>query len=189
MRSKGTGIGSLIAVIKERLTPAQLATLEAHLPPDSLELFRRRILAVEWVPMRVQTPIGQALLDHVFNGKEEGYLELVHAASQRDLAGVYKLLIRVMSPEGVVERASKIFHTYVDRGDMRTQPIVRENGRARLLIDVVDYHDEPMSWLSLRGYIEAPLLLTGAKHLQVRLVKHELGARGATLQFSVEYDG
>jgi hypothetical protein len=187
-RTKGTGVASFIDVIKERLTPAQLETLEAGLPPESLALFRRRILAVEWIPLAIQFPIGDALLTRVLNGDEAAYVAIVHEASRRDLAGVYKLLIRVMSPEHVAGRASKIFKTYVESGDMRVQPISRENGRARFLIDVDGYAPYPQTWLALRGYIEAPLLITGAKNLQVTLVSHALVGDGAKLQYSVEYD-
>ncbi len=188
LRTKGTGVASFIDVIKQRLTPPELATLESKIPPASLALFRRRILAVEWIPMSLQFPIGKALLEDVLEGDEERYLSFIHEASQRDLAGVYRLLIRVMSPEGVADRASKIFRTYVEGGDMKLQPISRSNGRARFVIDVTGYPAEPHTWLSLRGYIEAPLLLTGAKNLRVRLARQEVVGDDATLHYEIEYD-
>lgn len=186
LRSKGTGVASLIAVMKERLTAAQLQQVEAALPPETLALWRRRILAVEWIPFSVQMPIGKAVV--AVTGGEQPLLDMIHEAAGRDLAGVYKLLIRVMSPEGVAARAGKIFGTYVESGEMTVTPIDRVGGRARFSVDVSRYPADPHAWLTLRGYIEAPMLRTGAKNLRVALESHEIVSGDAKLRYRVEYD-
>lgn len=187
-RSKGAGVASFIAVVKERLSAAELQRVEAALPEASKQLLHRRILAVEWIPIEDQAPIGKAMIAHVFAGDEEKYLAIVREASGRDLAGVYKLFMRVMSPQAIAKQASKIFATYVEHGAMSVVQKASEDGRVRFDLRVTEYCPLPESWLTLRGYIESPLMRSGAKNLTVRLTSNELTPAGANLVYEVTHD-
>ena len=93
------------------------------------------------------------------------------------LTGIYKIFLRVGSPEFILRRSSRLFETYFQGvGEMRV--VDREKGHAKLEVDPFP-GGHPDYCRRLDGYFETILRLSGAK--EIELVHDECGYRGGKI--------
>jgi hypothetical protein len=85
-----------------------------------------------------------------------------------DLGGVYRIFLLVMSPEGVIPRASRLFSTYYDTGTISVE--VSRPGTSRVRCTGCTGFDE-LLWQSVIGGAEAALIAAGAKHVRFRILE------------------
>src|SRR5205814_9645224 len=116
--------------------------------------------------------------DH-FRASEPAYLAFNHRVCERDFNTFYKLILRLfVTPFSVVDRASKLYSTYVDGGRLAVSDR-KESGRPSgftvKLDDIVTRYD--VFAMTTQGFIEQILVMAGAKDLRVQRVsqKHDGG--------------
>jgi hypothetical protein len=123
-----------------------------------------RIVATCWYPVEWKREMhragrdatGDPLLARIM-GRE---------MTRRDLNGVYRAFLRVMSPASVLKACSRIFSTYLRPGVMRL--VEHHDTHARVTFDGCIGFDANM-WHDVLGGCEAALEATGAKFARIRI--------------------
>jgi hypothetical protein len=123
-----------------------------------------KILANCWYPVEWKRELHRA-------GREatgEPFLARVmgREMTRRDVNGVYRAFLRVMSPASVLAGCSRIFSTYLRPGVMRL--VEREDTHAKVSFDGCVGFDANM-WHDVLGGCEATLEATGAKFVRLRI--------------------
>lgn len=109
---KAVGFNSAVRGIRTVAGDESFAQLVKMLPAETVALIERPPLPVSWI-----SPIHfEHLSTHAnklcFEGREEPMLQAAKRAMKDDLSTLYKVFIRLLSPQYVIERGTKIWDTY-----------------------------------------------------------------------------
>jgi hypothetical protein len=158
--AKGAGFNSLVAVLRDDfLSAEELASLVRKLPRETAEAIQTPPLPMEWIPCARYGDLLSGVLKHAFRNDEERVVELGRRAFLYDLKTLYRVFIKLMSPAFVIDRASRIWHTYNrDNGSLTA----RKLGDTRCEI----HYDRiralyPGFWAHQRGCLLAAVQATG----------------------------
>lgn len=165
--SKGSGFASAVATLKKMLTPEELARVLAVLSPETARLVEHPPLAVSWIPSKHFQELSQAADAQVFAGDESKLEDWGRLALLNDLKTIYKMFIRFMSPQFVIDRGAKLWDTYT-----RHQGTVRAVAAGERTAEVY-YMGMPASlvspafWAYQRGALRGAMEATGMKNITV----------------------
>jgi len=167
--AKAAGFNTSLTVARALAGDERWRRFVAALPPDDAALVEHPPLAMSWLPLERVIRIHNAIFRDLFDGDPAKAFELGRRQFQSDLSTLYRMFIRVASPKYVIERAARIYETYVrNAGTMRVT-----DERATSVALVVEGHPsrEPLFYEYLRGSIVATLEMTRVKAPSVRILE------------------
>jgi uncharacterized protein (TIGR02265 family) len=172
-RIKAASVTNTIAFARQELG-SQFDALVAELPPATRSLLQRQLLPVEWLPADDWMAFLDALLHKHFHGNEQAFLRLTHRTVERDFNTFYRMFLRLfVSPFSVIDRAAKLYSTYVEGGTIKVD--VRSRGDASAPAEVYLRLDVETRYevfaLSAQGVMEQLLKMSGARDLAVSRTK------------------
>jgi uncharacterized protein (TIGR02265 family) len=167
--AKAGGMISMQRTLREMVgEPAYRALVDA-LPADTREIVRTPPLAMSWIPNHHFDRVIERALVGPFGGDLARVTELAKRSILGDLNTVYRVFIRLMSPEFVLKRAAKIYGQYTrNNGNFRVT--ASGPGFAELTIDELA-SASPAVWAYNEGAIRAVLAATGLDSAQVIVVE------------------
>jgi uncharacterized protein (TIGR02265 family) len=161
---KGSPVRSLQKFIDAELTPEQRDKVFAALPPEYASRFRAPILATETVPVHMLN----RFTEEAAKAKNET-LETFARRAGREAAGdavkgIYRFFALVMTPPALLGKASQMWSSLYNRGDMRVDEQTDKSARIRIL----NFPSEVAGCSRVTGWIERMAELTGAKNIKVQ---------------------
>ena len=143
---------------------AVVKTLEAISEEARLEL-SRPLLATKYLPFSWLLDLMRAGADHLGGDRREVFQDMgVHSCEQA-LTGVYKIFLKVGSPQFILGRASRLFKTYF-QGASEMRVVGQRRGFSQLEVDAfAGGHQDYCSRLD--GYFYTVLRLSGAKDIEM----------------------
>jgi hypothetical protein len=165
--SKGSGFVSAVTVLRKTVPPETLERVIASLPPETAELVRKPPLPVAWIGAHHFPVLARGLKTHAFGADERKFEEWGRQAMLIDLRTLYKMFIRFLSPQFVIERGAKLWAQYA-----------RNQGRAWGEVDgpsscLVHYEGLPLAqvspefWAYQRGCLLGVMEATGMKQIAI----------------------
>ncbi len=183
--SKGSGFSSAVATLRKMLPGDVLERIIATLSEETAELVRRPPLPVAWVSMHHFPELVRAVRTLAFGGDERKFEEWGRMAMLADLRTIYKMFIRFLSPQFVIERGTKLWETYArNQGHVRavadgpSSALVTYEG---LPVDLVS----PEFWAYQRGVLLGIMEATGMKQTAVETL--DGGATTPNARFRVSW--
>jgi len=180
---KGTAVIATMRFLEERFGDATLASVLQALSPAERALIEPAALASSWYPMslllRVMRESQAALGGHPRIMRDMG-----RASAEYGLTTVYRIFLKVGSPQFIIGHAARVFGSYFDRGEMR----VRESRAGHATLDLLGFHEgSPELCERIRGWMERTMEMSGARNLRSA---HSLCVhRGdAACRFQVDWD-
>ena len=166
--SKAVGFNSLVAVLREQVPASTMAALVQALPPETAHLVEHPPLPVRWLAQTHTFALMRAACDRVFGGDEEKTSELAQRAVVRDLNSLYRLFIRLSSPEFVIGRAAAMWQTYWrNNGAVR----VEREGPTSVLVQYEGMVGATsLFWAIQCGTLRGVMQATGVQGIEVRVV-------------------
>ena len=170
--TKGAILRSLLKFIEADLTEPQRQRALAALPPDERELVGRTVLATdkipEGLPNRLTVEAARAKGDSLEQwGRRAGRAELA------DSVGIYRIFLLVLTPAGLMRKASRFWSTIHSHGEL----VVESQASHSAHVILKEFPSEPAHCARLAGWFEGAGELTGAKDVEV--VHDTCIARGA----------
>jgi hypothetical protein len=140
---------------------------------------------VAWIAVHHFPELSRAVRTHAFGGDEKKFEEWGRQAILMDLRGIYKMFIRFLSPQFVIERGAKLWQTYT-----RNQGSVRAvaEGPAAALVQYDGLPHElvsPEFWAYQRGAILGVMEATGMKQIGIETLAG--GATSTSARFRVSW--
>jgi hypothetical protein len=123
-------------------------------------------LASNWYPVHeaVIEPTKK-VCDLFYDGREEGAWEVGRTSAENALKGVYKIFVKVGSPEFIISRASKIFTNMLKPGEIK----VFESSSNRAVLHMQLPESYWLLELRMAGWIEQALTVHGCKKPEVKI--------------------
>jgi hypothetical protein len=168
--TKGSGFVSAVGTLRKMVAPDAFERLLAELSEETAALVRRPPLPVAWIASeRFQELLRTAA--ELFGGDEAAIEDWGRRALLFDLKGIYKMFIRFLSPQFVIDRSAKLWATYT-----------QNNGRVRAVATgarsaEVTYEDLPVHlvsdafWAYQRGAMRGAMEATGMKDIVVETLE------------------
>ena len=170
---KGSPVRSLQKFIEAQLTPEQREAVLQALPAEYAKRMRGPILATETIPVYILN----LMTEEAAKAKGEPVEAFARRAGREGasdaIKGIYRFFAMVMTPAALLGRASQMWSSLYNRGEMRV-----ENQTDRgATIKLVDFPSEVAGCARVTGWLERLGELTGAK--AVRVQQTQCYAKGA----------
>jgi uncharacterized protein (TIGR02265 family) len=181
--AKASGFNSMVAAARDLLGPEAWDRVLRRLPPSTAALVQTPPLPVTWIPVAQYGEVVSTVLMHGFGGDEKRMIELGRRSFQADVKTIYRVFIKLMSPQHVIERGTKLWLTYNrNNGLLRTQ--VTGNRSCDVIYEgVVGVY--PGFWSFQRGALMGAVHATGFTQAQVTLVRG--GGRSGDAVFTITW--
>src|SRR6266571_6172492 len=111
---KGTAVLDTLEAIKVRAGKAELDKIVSHLDSETREIFQRPVSPSSWYSCDAFARFLEADIRETAGGNEEEMVKRAGAVIERQLSGIYKMFVRIGSPEFVIRRIAAVHSTYFD---------------------------------------------------------------------------
>jgi uncharacterized protein (TIGR02265 family) len=169
---KGSPVRSLQKFLAAELTPEQRSVVLSSVPSDFATRFQGVILPTESVPVHLLNVITS----EAARVRNEPVEQFARAAGRDGAAeavrGIYRFFAAVLTPAALLSKASQMWTSLYNRGEM----VVDEQTDTSARIRLVGFPSEIAGCERVHGWIESMAELTGAK--DVKLDQTDCFARG-----------
>lgn len=165
MEIKGSAVKTTPEFVKSKYSSRYLEWVKS-LPDTSREIIDKPIYATTWYPLMESVIIPtQRVADMFFNGNYcKAAREIGRYSAEVALKGIYKIFVRVSSPNFVLSRASNIFSTYYNPADIK----VIESADKKAVLQLKRFNpQEKLIMERIAGWIEHTLEITLKSPLKV----------------------
>ena len=170
---KGSPVRSLQKFVESELSTGERESLYAALPADLANRFRVPILATETLPVHIFNVFTEEAAK-VKGEPLEAFAQRVGREAASDaIKGIYRFFAMVMTPAALLSRASQMWTSLYNRGEMRVSSQTEHSAR----IDLVNFPSELAGCNRTTGWLERIAELTGAKN--VKVIQTECYVKGA----------
>lgn len=160
---KGSPVRSLQKFLDAELTPEQRDRVLDTLPAEYAARFRSPILATETVPVHMLNRIT-AEAARVKGEPVEAFARRAGREAAGDAVnGIYRFFALVLTPPALMSKASHMWSSLYNRGEMRVEEQTETSARIRIL----NFPSEAAGCARATGWIERMAELTGVKNVQV----------------------
>ena len=168
MEIKGVAVKSIQSFVEEK-HPDKYKDWLNSLSEKSKYIMSGRIIDGAWYSMKdAAVEPTERICDLFFYGSDKGAREAGRLSAERGLKGIYSLFIRILSPQFLISRASRVMTTYYRPSDVNSGEVYHCEG----YMHIVKF-GEPNHIIELRigGWIERALELCGCKNVKVKITK------------------
>ncbi len=170
---KGTPVRSLQKFIDSNLNADQREKVFAALPAE-YSRFRFPVLATEILPVYMLNRLTEEAAKVRGEGIEDFAKRAGREAARDAVKGIYRFFAMVLTPAALLKRASQMWKTLYNRGDLKVDEQTEKGARLRL----VDFPSEFAGCSRLTGWIEGMAELAGARSINV--IQTQCFAKGGT---------
>lgn len=172
---KGRAVIDAVALVRERHGPAAVDALLGTLDAEAQEVLRGTLLANDWYPLDVMTSFMVAGVRAYSDGDESVIVERSERVVEQQLGGIYRIFVRLGSPEFIVKRAGAIHQTYFE--GVQIAWTFAEERRAVVRYTGFEAQHRIME-PAIVGFYRKALQLSGAKDVSARITTPLSAARG-----------
>ncbi|MCI0636274.1 MAG: hypothetical protein L0206_20525 [Actinobacteria bacterium] len=171
-------------VLRERFGEGGLGDVAGALEPETRDLFGSMIIATEWYPNRHIVNLYETIVRVHYGGQPEGIRELGRISAKRDLRGVFKIFVVVVSPQYLVSKTASVWSRYFDHG--RVQIMDQRRGFCRgKFFDVLSY--STAFWHEILGSCIGAIEAAGGKNVVVQIVSGGT-AKDSTMESEIRWE-
>jgi hypothetical protein len=165
MHVKGTAVKSIQEFVQTRYADKYAEWLKA-MPETSRAIMSKPVYASDWYSVKdaaIEPTI--AIGKVIFNGDSvKAGWETGRFSSEIALNGVYKIFVKMATPQFIISRSGKILPSYYDPSELA----VKETGSKHVILNITRL---PMNHEVLEarvfGWIQRALEVTGCKNVQI----------------------
>ena len=160
---KGSPVRSLQKFIDAELSDDERARVIRALPPEFGTRFSTPILATETIPVHMLNRLTEEAAKVKREPVESFARRAGREAASEAVRGVYRFFALVLTPAALLSKASQMWHTLYNRGELRVDDQTSSSARIRL----INFPSEVAGCSRVTGWIERMAEMTGAKNVQV----------------------
>lgn len=176
---KGSAVHDAVRAIRKRFGEEHYQRITASVDEEARTLLDGALVPTSWYPLDPFLRFLDATLREMAGGNELALVEWTETIIERQLRGIYKLFVKLGSPEFVLKRISIIHMNYYNGVHLETPSL--SPGRAVLRYVGFEPHHRLMGH-SIIGFFRKALEISGAKDVSARFeVPIEAGRQYAEL--------
>ena len=169
MEVKGTAVKSIKEYVEKKFNP-QFNDWIQSMPESSQKIMTDAIFANNWYSMKdgaVEPTLAIAKMFYKDN-KEKAALEAGRFSAEQGLRGVYKIFVRVASPNYLMQRAGRVFTSYYSPSEIS----VTDSHDKGLTLHITKFpNPEAVIEYRIAGWCERPLEFTNCKDVKANITR------------------
>jgi hypothetical protein len=168
MEVKGSAVSSIPEFVKNRFG-SRMNEWIGKMPPDSRQIMTNKILSSSWYPVREAVVVPtRAICDLFYGGDARGARESGRFSADHALSGIYKLFVKIGSPQFIIGKASNIFTSYYRPSEIKTAELSDKG----TIVHITQFA-EPDELVEQRiaGWIERALEISGCKGVKLQILR------------------
>jgi predicted hydrocarbon binding protein len=160
---KGSPVRSLQKFLDAELTPAQREEVFRGLPEEYARL-KAPVLATETVPVYMLNRLTEEASKVKGEPVDQFARRAGREAASDAIKGIYRFFAMVMTPTALMGKASQMWTSLYNRGEMRIENQTDHGATIR----IVDFPSQVAGCARITGWIERMAELTGVKNIAVQ---------------------
>jgi hypothetical protein len=180
---KASGFASFVDTIKITVGDRTFRAILEAVPEGTRDMATRQHMPMAWLPISAFYDLIEETVRQGFAGRPDGMFDIGRQQMKRDMTGIYKMFVRMASPQTVIAKAASIYGTYTTNGKMTARQI--EPNVAEVTLDGVD-RGMPGYWEYQRGTITGVMEQT-TKNIRCEI--REGGGAGIRTVYRVAWGG
>ena len=185
MQVKGISMASTREFVKSKYGSDDFKKWLESLSPEARAIFEKPVLASEWYsPKQAFIEPTEAVCRMFYNGDIRGAWDLGRFSAEYSLKGIYKIFLRITTPEYLMERATKVFTSYYNPSEMIVASA--EPGKVVLRITQFEGITDTIEH-RMAGWLERAVELCGKKSSKVTIQK-SMAKTKEPAEFLVEWN-
>ena len=166
---KGTAIISILLFIKERFSVGGLNQWIDALTPEARKVYQASVLVSSWYPLKelLIEPLRK-MGDLFYAGDLKGARESGRFSADYSLKGIYKIFVKLGSPEFMLRRAGTILPIYDTPSEMRV--VECRKGQGIMQVTQSPDMDQGLE-IRIAGWMERALEISGGKQPNLKITK------------------
>jgi|GEM_PF-1321575 len=162
--AKGNALAGLKRYVEQQHGEAGVAAWLRAAPAEDGALIRGLVLANAWYDVAMWNRLTDAYVAALGGGDRASFRPLAHDVAANDLNVIFKVLLKIATPEILMGNAPRLYARYFDSGRVEA----RQRGPRRFAVDVVaptalDAAPNRVTCeAGIPAWLERGLLLTGA---------------------------
>ena len=161
---KGSPVRSLQKFLDSELTAAQRDTVLRTLPSDFSARLRGPILPTETIPVYLLNRLTEEAARTKGESVEQFARRAGREAAADAVKGIYRFFALVLTPQALLSKASQMWSSLYNRGDMRVENQTDRGATIKLM----NFPLEVAGCARVTGWIERMAELTGVKNVRVQ---------------------
>ena len=161
---KGSPVRSLQKFLEAELTAEERAGVLDRLPVEYATRFRSPVLATESVPVHLLNRVTEEAARTKGEPLEAFARRAGREAAGEAVKGIYRFFALALTPPALLGKASQMWSTLYNRGEMRVDEQTETSARIRLL----NFPSETAGCSRVTGWIERMAEMTGANDIDVQ---------------------
>jgi len=158
---KGTVLLDTIAAIKARAGESEFTRIVQGLNGEVRSLFEGPLYSSTWYPLDAFVEFLEVDIRETANGNRAVLTERSEKVIEKQLSGIYKIFVKVGSPESVIKRISAVHATYFEGVE-----IIPEMEDHKAFIKYVGFQKQhSIMEYTIIGFYRKALELCGAKEV------------------------
>jgi len=169
MKVRGEALISLPLFIIKKFGSKEHVRWLCALEPETRQVFSRPINKSDWFPLK-ETLVEptQKMRELFFKDHLQGAFECGRYSAEYGLKGIYKVLVKMSSPDILINRAGKVLNNYYKPCEIEV--FTHEKSSATLRI--TEFKDmSPCIEQRIAGWMHRPVEITGSGRVQVKISK------------------
>jgi|SRR5215472_2414329 len=162
---KGTAVLGTMEAIQRRAGKEELARILAHLDEETKMVLQGTISPSSWYSCDAFARFLEADIQETAGGNEQELIKRSEAVIERQLRGIYRMFVRLGSPEFVIRRIAAVHSTYFDG----VQIIPEMHGSNSATLQYVGFSkNHRILEFVIIGFFKKALEISGAKKVDAR---------------------
>jgi len=166
---KGAAIITIPLFIKERFGEGGLNQWINALTPEARKVYPALVLVSSWYPLKefLIEPLRR-MCDLFYAGDLKGARESGRFSADYSLKGIYKIFVKLGSPEFMLRRAGAILPIYYTPSEMK----VVECQKGRGIMQITKFPDmDRVLEIRIAGWMERAIEISGGKQPNIKITK------------------
>ena len=185
-RIKGATILSTISLVREACPPQKYQELVANCPPETQQLLRRTLVALEWLPADVWAPFLVILLNQICRRDEGKLRRLMRGVFQRDFTTTYRASLAGMTADGLLTKLPTLWPLLFDGGSLRAQAL---GTSGTVLVELREFPTVSTIYAVVcEAYVEQLFTMVTAGRVEVRRLREQLSNGLLSCDYTLTYE-
>lgn len=170
MKVKGVSCQSTREFVEKNYGSEGLEKWKNALSGQTRKIMEENILASMWYPLNeALLEPTKAVCDVFYGGTYKGAEELGQYSADKSLHGIYKVFVKIASPQTLLKRASMLFGSYYNPGSIELKKLSDKSYTLKF-----SEFDPPSPFIEYRvmGWVRKALEICGADNINISMKKH-----------------
>ncbi|MFC1528556.1 hypothetical protein ACFL5B_01460 [Candidatus Latescibacterota bacterium] len=169
MEVKGEAVLSLPLFILKKFGSKGYNQWLESISPEAKKVYSKPIHKSDWFPLKeVVVEPTRKICELFFNNSKRGAWEGGRYSAEYGLKGIYKVLVKLATPQILIKKAGPILASYYNSGSLE----VAESSKNHVVIRITNFSEmDKIIEYRLGGWMERAIEICGCKNVTVRITK------------------